>query len=109
MKPVDMLTETIRRNPVRSQREACNVTARRSIAAFGPVRDDTAISSCCIELASGLFGDAYADAPDEQDRVIALIEALQKECGMTGKEAESLVELWDEGADDHVGQTRGSS
>lgn len=24
------------------------------------------------------------------------IEALQKECGMTGKEAEALVELWDE-------------
>lgn len=24
------------------------------------------------------------------------IEALQKECGMSGKEAEALVELWDE-------------
>lgn len=24
------------------------------------------------------------------------IEALQKECGMTGKEAEALVEVWDE-------------
>lgn len=26
------------------------------------------------------------------------IETLQKECGMTGKEAEALVELWDEGS-----------
>ena len=74
MRPVDMLAETIRRNPFRSQREACSVTARRSIAAFGPVRDDEAIRSCCIELASGLFGDAYADSPAEQDRVIALME-----------------------------------
>lgn len=80
MKPVDMLTETIRRNPFRSQREACNVTARRSIAAFGPVRDDVSIRSRCIELASGLFSDAYADAPAEQDRVIALMEEEYRKC-----------------------------
>lgn len=34
------------------------------------------------------------------------IEALQKECGMAGKEAEALVELWDEGAGDPVGHMR---
>ena len=27
---------------------------------------------------------------------IDAIEALQKECGMTGKEAEAMVELWEE-------------
>lgn len=74
MTPIDMLTAAIRRNPFRSQREACNVTARRSIAAYGPARTETAIRSCCVELASGLFGDAYAGVPSEQDRVIALME-----------------------------------
>lgn len=34
------------------------------------------------------------------------IEALQKECGMTGKEAEALVEVWDEGHPDPVGGSR---
>lgn len=80
MTPTDILTAAIRRNPFRSQREACNVTARRSIAAFGPARDEAAIRSCCVELASGLFGDAYTDAPAEQDRVIALMEEEYRKC-----------------------------
>ncbi len=78
MRPVDMLTETIRRNPFRSQREACNVTVRRSIAAFGPIYTDAAIRNCCLELASGLFGDAHA--PEDQDRVIALMEEEYRKC-----------------------------
>lgn len=36
------------------------------------------------------------------------IEALQKECGMTGKEAEALVEVWDEGPSAAVGEAQGS-
>lgn len=84
MTPIDMLTAAIHRNPLRSQREACNVTARRSIAAFGPARTDGGIRSCCVELASGLFGDAYAEAPSEQDRVIALMEEEYRKC-LSGK------------------------
>jgi hypothetical protein len=80
MTPTDMLTAAIRRNPLRSQREACNVTARRSIAAFGPVQDDAAIRSYCVALASGLFGDAYDDDPAAQDRAIALMEEEYRKC-----------------------------
>lgn len=80
MTPTDILTEAIRRNPFMSQREACSVTARRSIAAFGPVTTDAGIRNTCVELASGLFGEAYADAPAEQDRVIALMEEEYRKC-----------------------------
>jgi hypothetical protein len=91
MKPVDLLTAAIRRNPFRSQREACKVTARRSIAAFGPVLTDADIRDTCIDLASGLFGEAFADAPAEQDRAIALMEEEYRKCihGAVGGSSDS--------------------
>lgn len=76
-----ILGETIRRNPIRSQREACSVAARRAIAALGPCRSDGEIRDVCIGLASGLFADAYNDAPpEEQDRLIALMEEEYRKC-----------------------------
>ena len=77
----DHLAQIIRKNPVRSQREACAVAARRSIAAFGIVTSDDEIRSACIGLASGLFGPAYADGDTtEQDRMIALMEDEYRKC-----------------------------
>lgn len=76
-----ILGETIRRNPLRSQREACNVAARRSIAALGPVHSDGEILDTCIGLASGLFSNAYTDASfEEQGRLIALMEEEYRKC-----------------------------
>lgn len=81
----DMLTtilgEAIRRNPLRSQREACTVAARRAVAALGPARTDKEIRDACTGLASGLFGPAYGFASDtEQDRMIAMMEEEYRKC-----------------------------
>lgn len=75
----DLLGEVIRRNPLRSQREACTVAARRSIAALGPARTDQEIRDACIGLASGLFGPSYL-TENEQDRLIALMEEEYRKC-----------------------------
>ncbi len=81
VEPTEILGRIIRRSPIRSQREACTVAARRAIAAFGPQRSDDKIRDACIGLASGLFGEAYADASnDEQDRLIALVEEEYRRC-----------------------------
>lgn len=78
-----ILGEMIRRNPLRSQQEACAVAARRAIAALGPA---DAIRDACIGLASGLFGEAYADAPDsEQDRMISMMEQEYRKCLSLGQ------------------------
>lgn len=78
---IDLLGQAIARNPIRSQREACTVTARRSIAALGPVHSDAGIRETCIALAGGLFGDYYSDAPEtEQDLLIALMEEEYRKC-----------------------------
>jgi len=68
----DILARIIKRNPIRSQREACTIAARRSVAAFGPCRTDAEIKDACIGLASGLFGDVYFEA--EQGRLLAMME-----------------------------------
>lgn len=82
----DILGEMIRRNPIRSQREACAVAARRAIAALGPARSDAEIRDACIGLSSGLFGAAYADAPfDEQDHLISMMEEEYRKCLATGR------------------------
>lgn len=75
----ELLGQMIRRNPLRSQREACTVAARRSIAAFGPMRSDREIRDACIGLASGLFGPSYLNDA-EQDRLIALMEEEYRKC-----------------------------
>lgn len=75
----DLLEEMIRRNPLRSQREACNVAARCSIAALGPAHTDQEIRDACIGLASGLFGPSYLNTA-EQDRLIALMEEEYRRC-----------------------------
>lgn len=81
IEPTEILGQIIRRNPIRSQREACQAAARRSIAAFGPARTDTGIRDNCIGLASGLFGAAYANATnDEQDRLIEMVEEEYRKC-----------------------------
>ncbi len=77
----DILGEMVRRNPFRSQREACTVAARRSIAAFGPADTDAAIHSTCVGLAAGLFGDAYSSADaDERARMVAMMEEEYRAC-----------------------------
>lgn len=71
---IEILGRIVGKNPIRSQREACTVAARRAIAAFGPAREDQT-RDVCIGLASGLFGEAYAGSDaTEQDRMIALVE-----------------------------------
>jgi hypothetical protein len=71
----DILGEIIRRNPLRSQREACQVAARRSIAAFGPAKTNEAILSACLELTEGLFGNAYSGgSTDERERMLSMMD-----------------------------------
>ncbi len=77
----DLLGKAISRNPFRSQREACTVCARRSIAAFGPVHANAAIRSTCTELATGLYGEAYSDASEaERERMVTLMEEEYRKC-----------------------------
>lgn len=75
----EILGEFIRRNPIRSQREACTVAARRAIAAFGPVTSDAEIRDACIGLCSGLFANADA-TDDQQDAWIAMMEEEYRKC-----------------------------
>ena len=59
----DVLAERIRRSPPMSQREACAITVRQSIAALG-VAAPADVYAVCEALAKGLFGPAFDAAPD---------------------------------------------
>lgn len=79
--PNELLGRIIGKSPIRSQREACTVAARRSIAAFGPYKSDSDIRNVCTGLASGLFGEAFASgSPAERTRMITLVEAEYRKC-----------------------------
>ena len=74
MQPNELLAHAIKRNPLRSQREACLVCARRSIAALGPAKSNAEIDAACAALCAGLFDEAYILAPaDEQDQMFAMM------------------------------------
>ena len=74
MQPNELLGAAIKRNPLRSQREACLVCARRSIAALGPAKSEAEIDAACDALCAGLFDAAYTLAPEtEQSRMLAMM------------------------------------
>lgn len=79
--PISALGEALRRRPIDSQRAACRVAARLSMAALGPVHSDDAVRDACIGLATGLFGDAYAAAgSEERHRMVELMEEEYRGC-----------------------------
>lgn len=59
------LEERLRRNPLKSQREAIALACRQSIATLGPMPREL-VASAVLGLVSGLFGDAYDVATNEQ-------------------------------------------
>lgn len=70
----ELLGAAIKRNPLRSQREACLVSARRSIAALGPAKAQIDIDSACDALCAGLFDEAYIFGSEaEQARMFAMM------------------------------------
>lgn len=74
MIPEELLGAAIRRNPFRSQREACLVCARRSIAALGPAKSYAEVDGTCTALCAGLFDDAYTLASEaEQARMLTMM------------------------------------
>ena len=62
-----LLERHIAKRPLTSQREACALTVRQSLAALGPC-EPSIVRQVSVALAKGLFGEAFDGASDDQRR-----------------------------------------